>query len=153
MIKFEKGEYLMRSSLSLKAILQQTKKSFFMIAPMLVAVIGLVGLLQSVLTPEMIHSVFSGNAVYDMFVGTVVGGVSVGQPFISYILGGELLKEGVSFYAVSAFILSWVTLGVVQLPLEWGLFGARFTLLRNTLAFIFAFVISFFTVLTMEVLS
>lgn len=135
-----------------KEILNNTKKSFFMIAPMLIAVIGLVGLLQSVLTPEMIHSVFSGNAIYDMFIGTLVGGVSVGQPFVSYILGGELLKEGVSLYAVSAFILAWVTLGVVQLPLEWSLFGARFTLLRNLLAFVFAFVISFLTVITLELL-
>jgi uncharacterized membrane protein YraQ (UPF0718 family) len=101
----------------------------------------------------MIHSVFNGNAIYDMFVGTVVGGISVGQPFVSYILGGELLKEGVSLYAVSAFILAWVTLGVVQLPLEWSLFGGRFTLVRNILAFLFAFVISFLTVMTLEVLS
>lgn len=136
-----------------KEILKSTKKSFIMIAPMLLAVIGLVGLLQSVLTPEMIHSVFSGNSIYDMFLGTLVGGVSVGQPFVSYILGGELLKEGVSLYAVSAFILSWVTLGVVQLPLEWSLFGARFTVVRNLLAFVFSFLISFFTVVTLELLS
>jgi len=133
-----------------KEILNSTKRSFIMIAPMLLAVIGLVGLLQSVLTPEMIHSIFSGNAVYDMFVATLVGGVSVGQPFISYILGGELLQEGISLYAVSAFILAWVTLGVVQLPLEWSLFGARFTIVRNLLAFVFAFVISFLTVVTLE---
>lgn len=136
-----------------KEILLNTKKSFIMIAPMLVAVIGLVGLLQTILTPEMIHSAFSGNAVYDMFIGTVVGGVSVGQPFVSYILGGELLKEDVSLYAVSAFILSWVTLGVVQLPLELSLFGTRFTVVRNILAFVFAFVLSFLTVVTLEVFS
>jgi len=136
-----------------KEVLNNTKRSFFMIAPMLIAVIGLVGLLQTVLTSEMIHSVFSGNAIYDMFVGTLVGGVSVGQPFVSYILGGELLKEGVSLYAVSAFILSWVTLGVVQLPLEWSLFGKHFTIIRNVLAFVFAFVVSFLTVMTLEVLS
>ncbi|WP_373072764.1 permease [Sulfurimonas sp.] len=142
----------MFSCLNCKEILTNTKKSFIMIAPMLIAVIGLVGLLQTILTPDMIHSVFNSNAIHDMFVGTIIGGVSVGQPFVSYILGGELLKEGVSLYAVSAFILAWVTLGVIQLPLEWSLFGGRFTVVRNLLAFIFTFIISFFTVITLEIL-
>ncbi len=125
-------------------------KTLYMIAPMLLAVMGLVGLFQTMVTEEMLHSLFSGTPLYDMFVGTLVGGVSVGQPFISYIIGGEFLKDGISLYAVTSFILAWVTLGVVQLPLEYSLFGWRFTFVRNMLAFVFAIVVSFFTVLTLE---
>lgn len=127
-----------------------TFKSLYTIAPMLLAVIGLVGLFQSVVTPEMLHSFFSGEIFQDTFIATLIGGVSVGQPFLSYIIGGELLKEGISLYAVSAFILAWVTLGVVQLPLEWSLFGTRFTLVRNLLAFVFAIVIAYATVVILE---
>lgn len=128
-------------------------KTLYMIAPMLVSIIGLVGLFQTTVTPEMMQSLFGGNTLYDMFIGTVIGGVSVGQPFISYIIGGEMLKEGISLYGVTSFILAWVTLGVVQLPLEYSLFGWRFTMLRNLLAFIFALVVSFCTVFTMEMLA
>jgi len=127
-----------------------TLKSLYTIAPMLLAVIGLVGLFQSVVTPEMLQSLFRGEILQDTFIATLIGSVSVGQPFLSYIIGGELLKEGISLYAVSAFILAWVTLGVVQLPLEWSLFGTRFTLVRNLLAFVFAIVIAYATVVILE---
>jgi len=123
-------------------------RSLLAIMPMLLAVIGLVGLFQALVTPQMLHDLFSGDALRDTVVGTLVGGVSVGQPFLSYIIGGELLHEGISLYAVTAFILSFVTLGLIQLPLEAELFGTRFTLVRNLLGFIFALFIAFAVTVT-----
>jgi len=114
--------------------------------PMLLAVIALAGLFETLVTPEMIQSVFKGSVLSDTLIGTGVGAISVGQPFLSYAIGGELLDDGVSLYAVTAFILSFVTLGLIQLPLEWSLFGTRFTVLRNVLSFIFALLISIATV-------
>jgi len=114
--------------------------------PMLLSVIGLMGLFEALVTPEMIQSVFKGSVLSDTLIGTGVGAISVGQPFLSYAIGGELLDDGVSLYAVTAFILSFVTLGLIQLPLEWSLFGTRFTVLRNVLSFIFALLISIATV-------
>ncbi len=127
-------------------------KSLYSILPMLFAVIGLIGLFQTVVTPMMLHAIFNGSVLHDTLAGTFVGGISVGQPFFSYIIGGELLKEGISLYAVTAFILAWVTLGIMQLPLEWELFGSRFTIVRNVLSFFFALLIAFSTVATLEVL-
>lgn len=132
--------------------LGSASRSLLGIAPMLFAVIGLVGLFDTLVTPEMLHALFINNAFYDALMGTFIGGVSVGQPFLSYIIGGELLKEGISLYAVSAFILAWVTLGLVQLPLEWSLFGTRFTIIRNLLSLLFALLIAFATTVTIELL-
>jgi uncharacterized membrane protein YraQ (UPF0718 family) len=67
----------------------------------------------------------------------------------SYVIGGELRDSGVSMYAVSAFIVSWVTIGLVQLPLERTLFGLRFTVQRNLLALIFALIVAVATVATL----
>lgn len=120
--------------------------------PMLLALIGLVGLFQATFTSQVLYAIFNGGVLHDTLIGTLVGGVAVGQPFFSYIIGGELLKEGISLYAVTAFILAWVTLGVVQLPLEWSLFGTRFTILRNLLALLFSLLIAFATPATLEVL-
>ena len=128
-------------------------KGFALNLPMLISVILISGLFEVFITPEMLSSLFSGQAFYDTLIGTISGGVSVGQPFISYIIGGELLDNGMSYYAVSAFILSWVTLGIVQLPYEYSLFGGRFTLTRNLLAFIFVLLISFATVQSLQLLS
>ncbi|MFT7824600.1 MAG: permease, partial [Sulfurimonas sp.] len=99
-----------------------------------------------------IQDFFTGTTLYDTIIGTITGAVSVGQPFLSYIIGGELSTQGISLYAITAFILSFVTLGVVQLPLEYSLFGMRFTLLRNLLSFIFSILVSLSTVYTLELL-
>jgi uncharacterized membrane protein YraQ (UPF0718 family) len=130
----------------LKTALHNTGRTLFMVLPILLAVIGLMGLFEALVTTEMIHSLFKGSAFVDTLIGTLAGAISVGQPFLSYAMGGELLNEGVTLYAVTAFILSFVTLGLVQLPLEWGLFGTRFTVLRNGLSFLFALLISMLTV-------
>jgi len=128
-------------------------KGFALNLPMLMSAILLTGLFEVFITPDMLSSLFTGHILYDTLIGTISGGVSAGQPFVSYIIGGELLDNGMSYYAVTAFVLSWVTLGIVQLPYEYSLFGGRFTLTRNLLAFIFVLLISFATVQTLKLLS
>lgn len=131
----------------------QSLKGFALNLPMLMSVIFLSGLFEVFITPEMLSALFTGEVFYDTLIGTASGGLSVGQPFISYLIGGELLNSGMSLYAVSAFVLSWVTLGAVQLPYEYSVFGGRFTLTRNLLAFIFVLLISLATVQTLKLLS
>lgn len=140
----------MKENSRAKEAFSKALRSFAGITPMLLAVIGLVGLFQAFVTPQMLRSLFSGSPFTDTLLGTVIGGISIGQPVISYIIGGELLDQGISLYAVTAFILAWVTLGVLQLPLEASLFGRRFTLMRNLLSFIFAILIGFATALTLQ---
>jgi len=124
--------------------------SIIRMMPMILAIVGLVGLFQSYVTREMLASVFDGNAVHDTLVGTLAGMVAVGQAIVSYILGGELLGQGVSLYAVTAFVLAWVTLGVVQLPLEASVLGVGFTWRRNLLAFCSTILVSVMTVKLLE---
>ena len=54
---------------------------------------------------------------------------------------------------MSAFIISWVTLGVTQLPAEVEVFGGRFTLYRTILAFVFTMLIATLTTLTVQMLT
>ncbi len=134
-------------------VLQKSALSFLGMAPLLLGVIGLVGLFQVLVTPKMLASLFRGNPLADTLIGTLTGAVAAGNPVVSYLLGGELLAQGISLYAVSAFILSWVTLGFIQLPAEVEVFGGRFTLYRNILAFVFTMLIAVLTTLTLQVLS
>jgi len=134
-------------------VLQKSSLSFWAMAPLLLGIIGLVGLFQVLVTPKMLASLFRGNPLVDTLVGTLTGAAAAGNPVVSYLLGGELLSQGISLYAVSAFILSWVTLGFIQLPAEVEVFGGRFTLYRNILAFVFTMLIAVLTSLTLQVLS
>ena len=136
-----------------RKVLNKSSLAFAGMAPLLLGVIGLVGLFQVLVTPEMLGSLFRGNPLADTLIGTLTGAAAAGNPVVSYILGGELLAQGISLYAVSAFILSWVTLGFIQLPAEVEVFGGRFTLFRNLLAFVFTMLIAVATALTLQVLS
>lgn len=133
--------------------LKKATTGFLSMTPMLFGVVGLVGIVQTYITPSMMASVFGNGALLDTLIGTFAGAVSSGNPTISYLVGGELLEEGTSLYAITAFILSWVTLGIVQLPAEAGVLGFRFTAYRNVLSLISTVVIAIATVVTIGALK
>ena len=54
----------------------------------------------------------------DTVIGSAIGSIAAGNPIMSYIIGGELMKEGVSLFAITAFIVTWVTVSIVQFPAE-----------------------------------
>ncbi|MCK5516100.1 MAG: permease [Desulfobulbaceae bacterium] len=135
-----------------RKILMKSGLAFLSMAPLLLGVIGLVGLFQVLVTPRMLASLFRDNPLFDTLIGTLSGAAGTGNPMVSYVIGGEMLGQGVSLYAVSALILSWVTLGFIQLPAEVEVFGGRFTLYRNLLAFFFTMLIAVLTTLTVQAL-
>ncbi len=134
-------------------VVKKTSLSFAAMLPMIFGVIGLVGIFQATVTPEMLTNLFTGDPLRDTVTGTIAGGVAVGNPVISYILGGELLHHGVSFYAVTAFMLAWVTLGIIQLPAEVSFFGMKFTVARNLLALAFTIIIAILTATSLQAIS
>ncbi len=121
--------------------------------PVILGVILLLGLFKTFVTGEMIQSIFTGGILLDTVVGAGIGSISAGNPITSYIIGGELLKDGVSLYAVTSFMIAWVTVGLVQLPVEATFLGRRFAILRNLISFVFACLVSIAAVLTLWVVS
>ena len=134
-------------------VLKKSAVSFAATLPLLMGVILLVGTVQTLVSPQMIASLFGHGVLIDTVIGTAVGAVASGNPSIGYMVGGELLEQGISLFAITAFILSWVTLGLVGLPAEISVFGIRFTVVRNLLSLVFTFLISIATVMSVEALS
>jgi uncharacterized membrane protein YraQ (UPF0718 family) len=93
-------------------------KSFNTALPILIGVILLMGLFRVFISNKLITGLFDGEILGDTLIGAIVGSISAGNPSTSYIIGGELLEEGVSLFAVTAFIIAWVTVGIVQYPAE-----------------------------------
>jgi len=142
-----------KKTITLKKAFKKALISFISITPMLIAVMGLVGLMQIYVTPDILSTFFGHGSLVDTLVGTLAGAVSMGQGMISYVVAEGLLEQGVSHYALSAFILAWVTLGFVQLPAEASIFGLKFTFYRNVLTLISTIIIAYATVLTVGALS
>ncbi len=117
--------------------------------PIMTGVLLLVNLIN-LFAKDYYPKIFTGNLALDPLIGALAGSFSFGSPITSYIVGGELLKEGISLIAVIAFIISWTTVGVAMLPLEAKFLGKRFAFVRNGLNFIFAIIISILTILTLN---
>jgi len=128
------------------AAIKQSARALWRAAPLIFGVILLVGLVQAFFPPRVIGSIFHHSSILDSFIGSLIGSVLVGSPITSYVIGGELLSQGVSLTAVTAFIVAWVTVGVVQLPAEALLLGRRFSILRNGLSFFFSIAVAVITV-------
>ena len=138
----------MKEKNNIKEVFNKALKGFISMLSVLLAIILLLGIFDRYITKDILASFFISNNFIDTVTGTLMGGVLTGNPMVSYILSGELTAAGISFFAVTAFILSWVTLGVVQLPAEVEIFGFRFTFYRTLFTFITTILVSLATVLT-----
>ena len=134
-------------------LVQSLKKSGRAISRLLPIILGallLVSLLNNIIPRSFYITLFKKNVLLDAVIGSVIGSISAGSPLTSYVLGGEFMKNGVGIGAVTAFLVAWVTVGIVQLPVEIMILGRRFAIARNSTAFIFAIAIGILTMLIMS---
>jgi uncharacterized membrane protein YraQ (UPF0718 family) len=127
-------------------------RSLYSMLPMIIGTMLLVSLVPNIIPHYFYARLFQHNIWFDSLIGSIVGSISGGYPITSYILGGEFLKEGVSLVAVTAFMVSWVTVGMIQLPAEAMILGKRFAVLRNLTSFFLAIIVGIITVLIVNVL-
>jgi hypothetical protein len=142
--------------LSRQHIIASARKAISTFINLLPIILGMVLLTSLVVTllPEQISAGLFGNgALLDSLTGAGIGSIATGHPLASYLLGGELLGSGVSLIAVTAIVVAWVTVGIVQLPAEALILGTRFAIYRNALSFLAAVMISFLTVTTLQLLE
>ena len=118
----------------------------------LTSVLLLIALFITAVPKDFYSKIFTGNNILDSLIGAVLGSIAAGNPLNSYIIGGELLDRGITLIAVTAFILSWVTVGIVQLPAEALMLGKKFAILRNIFSFITAIVIAILTAFILSLL-
>ncbi|PIN98464.1 MAG: hypothetical protein COT90_04170 [Candidatus Diapherotrites archaeon CG10_big_fil_rev_8_21_14_0_10_31_34] len=136
----------------LKTVLIKTGKTLLNRMPFLLPMILLIALVNSLISKSFYSTVFQGNLFVDSFIGSLVGSISAGDPSSSYVLGGEFLNQGVNLIVVTAFLVSWVTVGLIQLPAEISFLGKKFVLLRNFTAFILSVFVAVSTVFLWSVL-
>ncbi len=130
------------------SVLARSGKNMAMSLPIIIGLMFLFGYVQIFLPQKALLSLFRGQVVGDTFLGAVLGSLFTGNAANSYIIGGELLQSGVSLFAVAAFMIAWVTVGLAQLPAEAVFLGRRFAIRRNVLSFFLAILVAIATVWT-----
>lgn len=131
-----------KSGAKTKKALAIGAKQFWSVLPFFVAVFGLIGLLEVLLTPKQV-GVWLGpqQGLLAPLYAAVVGGLSAGPPAAAFPLGKYLLVQHAGVAAVGAMLISWTAVATATLPAEIRFFGARFALSRWGLAFVISIVI------------
>ncbi len=135
----------------MKQAIIKSAKSLWQAVPMLFGILLLIGFINSFLTKGVYEKIFGHGQLIDSLLGALVGSISAGSPVNSYVLGGEFLKNGVGLIAVTAFMVTWVSVGFIQLPVEGKILGMKFALWRNASAFVLAIFVAIITSLIMKI--
>lgn len=123
--------------------LKVAAKRFVRIFPAFLTMIVLVSVVLF-LVPDVVISEYLGGS--NKFIGVVLasflGSITVLPGFIAFPLAGILLKEGVAYIVLAAFTTTLMMVGVLTAPIEKSYFGLRVTIIRNTLSFCIALIVS-----------
>ena len=108
------------------------------ILPLLVFAFILAGMAQ-VLLPEAQISKWIGSesGLRGLLIGTLAGGITPGGPYVSLPLAAGLLKAGAGIGTMVAFITAWSLWAIARVPMEVGIMGWKFTVIRLACTFFF----------------
>ena len=111
------------------------------ITPLLIFSFIIAGMIQLLVPTEMISKwVGAESGFRGILIGTVIGGLTPGGPFVTLPIAAGLLRTGASIGTMVAFMTGWSLLAFSRLPLELGLLGWKFTLIRLACTFFFPIV-------------
>ena len=128
-----------------KTAIIQSAKMLYRSIPTLIGIMLLIGLVSTLIPKSFYVSIFTSNELLNSFLGSVIGSIMAGNPLTSYVLAGEFISKGIGIIAATAFIVSWVTVGLVQLPAEMMILGKTFAIKRNILSFVFSIITALVT--------
>ena len=108
------------------------------ITPLLIFAFIMAGMIQVLMPQEMISKwVGAESGFRGILIGTAIGGLTPGGPFVTLPIAAGLLRTGASVGTMVAFMTAWSLLAFSRLPLEIGLLGWKFTLIRLACTFFF----------------
>ena len=106
--------------------------------PLLIFAFIIAGMIP-LLIPEGIISRWIGaeSGFRGILIGTIAGALMPGGPYVSLPLVAGFMRVGASIGTMVAFITGWSLLAFARLPMELGIMGWKFTLIRLGCTFFF----------------
>ncbi|MGM0499565.1 MAG: permease [Bacillota bacterium] len=114
------------------------------LAPQLIFLVAIIGIIFAFLPPELIKRFLGGDfSLIQVGAAALFGAIMMIPSLIALPLAGSLIDAGASYTPVAAFITTLTMVGFVTIPIEIEELGKEITFYRNGLALIFAILISF----------
>ncbi len=108
------------------------------IIPLLIFAFIIAGMMQFLIPQEIIARWIGAESGFrGLLIGSVIGGFMPGGPMTSLPVAAGLLRVGANVGTMVAFLTGWSLLAVTRLPLEIGLLGWKFSLIRLACVFFF----------------
>ena len=129
-ISYQKGVHIQGLKASGNMLIQ--------IVPLLVLAFIVAGMIQALIPQEIISKwVGTESGFRGILIGSVIGGLMPGGPYVSLPIAAGLLRMGASIGTMVALITGWSLIAVGRLPLEIGIMGWKFALIRLACVFFF----------------
>ncbi len=116
-------------------------KSLRDLAPRILGMVALVGLVLALAPPELLARLFSIHGIGGFVLVSAIGSIITMPAPVAFPLVGSLLKMGAAPATLAAFVTTLTMVGIMTAPLEISFFGKRFTLIRQSLSFVTAIII------------
>jgi len=127
-----------------KMALKKAWKSFENIMPQFLAILMVIGISLSAISPEMISKLLGNESgLLGMLLAGILGSATLIPGFVAFPLAAALLTSGAGIAQIAVFISTLMMVGVITLPVEFKYFGKKMALLRNGLALVFSFAMAF----------
>jgi uncharacterized membrane protein YraQ (UPF0718 family) len=108
------------------------------ILPLLIFSFIAAGMVQVLVSQQLLSKwVGTESGMRGIFIGTVAGALAPGGPYVSLPVAAGLLQAGAGVGTMVAFLTGWSLWAVTRLPMEVGIMGWRFTLIRIASTFFF----------------
>jgi len=108
------------------------------VLPLLIFAFIVAGMVQVLIPREMIGKwVGAESGFRGILIGSIAGGLSPGGPYVSLPIVAGLIKSGAGVGTMVAFLTGWSIWAVGRIPMEIGILGWKFTVIRivSTLVF------------------
>ena len=126
-----------------KQALKKSIKSFENILPQFISILIIVGIMLSILDPNTISQLVGDQSGFlGMIAASLIGAVTLIPGFVAFPLAAALLDNGAGFMQIAVFISTLMMVGIVTIPMEIKYFGKKATIMRNTLAYAFSFIVA-----------
>ncbi|WP_338833264.1 hypothetical protein MHLNE_22380 [Moorella humiferrea] len=118
-------------------------KAFTNILPDFAVVLALIGIMLTYLSPPTIAAlVGKSSGFWGMLASSIVGSITLIPGFVAFPLTKSLLDRGAGITQMAVFVSTLMMVGVVTAPLESRYFGKKETILRNSLSYVFSFIVA-----------
>lgn len=123
--------------------LKKAWKVFENILPQFLSIIVIIGIMLAILTPGQISKLLGNESGWiGVILAALIGSITLIPGFVAFPLAAALLKNGAGYMQIAAFVSTLMMVGIVTVPVEIKYFGRKATIIRNTSAFLFSFIVA-----------